>query len=169
MAEIRKMNKKISFWDKLFKEDIVRQANFVEIVGWFGFVAFACLVIFLLPIQVDITIPAQSAHFSKTDQSSSIIEADLDQMYFSKVRVDQGVHIDIQLDTGKKIKLDGKVIAVDLQPGQAIGKVYINLISQQQETVHVDNLRKVNARIVIERKSLINIFIGNNKIKDFIL
>jgi len=169
MVEICKINEKISFWDKLFKEDIVRQANFVEIVGWLGFFTFSCLIVFLLPVQVDITVPVQSVQFSRITQSSSSIEADLDQMYFSKVRIDQEAHIDIRLNTGEKIELPGKVTSIDLQSGQATGKIYITLIAPQQKIANVGNFCKVNARIVIERKPLTNIFIGGNKIKDFII
>lgn len=168
MAEIKNIGKKASFWDKIFREDIVRQANFVEILGWVGLAGFVCLAAFLLPVQMDVTVPAKAVRLQKT-ASPWPMEADLEQMYFPKVRIGQIAHIAIRLGSGEKVEITGKVAAVELQPGQSIGKIYINPIDQEQKAEKIDNIIEVGLRIVIDRRSMKNIFMGGGKIKNFIL
>ncbi len=161
-------NKKNLFWDKLFKDDVVHQANFVEIAGWLGFAAFACFIMLILPVRMDITVPVRSAHVASAPTAVGTIEAELDQAYFLQVHAGQKVQIEAQARSGARVKLAGKVAAVDLQPGNPVGKVFIEPFIEQKQPLDLNNLIKVNARIVTDRKRLVNIFMGENKIKDLI-
>lgn len=48
-----------TFWERLFRQDIVRQANIVEVVGWVGLFAFAVSLYFFWTAKVTLMVFAQ--------------------------------------------------------------------------------------------------------------
>lgn len=57
MKKAQGKKKHISFWDKILKQDIQKQARLVEIAGYVGLAAFLILCAALWTVKIDIAAP----------------------------------------------------------------------------------------------------------------
>jgi len=151
---------KIDFWDKVLKENIKKQANFVEYMGIIGLVLFFILVALLWTIRIDLTVPAHEAKIINDAYGGTLIKAQILEVYKSSIQKDQEAKIVFVLDGKKKLKTTGKIIDIRdkgisipldviVKPNPGIG--FHGILKEQPKDILM--------RIIIERKRFISFFI----------
>ena len=157
--EIGKIRKKrVSIWSRVFTQNIKRQANFVVFISMFSFLLFAIFLSLALTLKVDITVPAEGK-LLKLTTGDFIIEATLSQAYASSIHIKQKAILKFQT-INKKIKTYGEVveIAAELKESHLPIKIKPLLDIQTLEKTY-PKINKLTIRVIIERKSLIDLLI----------
>ena len=152
--------KKTSLWDKILKQDIGRQANLVEFMGWLGLVGFAILVGILCTVKINITVPAIEAMLVELPSKDFVVEAGVSEEHVSAIIKNQRVNLIFLPTDGEKIKSPGKIVEITpkLNSTALIIKVKPDLDAHTLKTLS-QNLKDIRLRIITQRKGLISLFI----------
>lgn len=158
--------KKILFLDRIFRQKISHQANFIEVLGWVGIMAFFYLVVYFLTVKIDIGVPAQAISLSDERPSLITIDFEMNKEHFPKLHVGQSVLIDIQL-LAKNTKLEGKVALIDSTFESTICRVSLDPVVLNIKDI--GEMEKTPVRLIIDRKSLVNVLMGDMTASDFLM
>ena len=160
IKEFKKEKKRFFFWDKILKQDINKQANFVELMGWLGLIAFLILAGILWTVKINVTVPAKEAKLVEWSSGYFVVEAEVLEKYASNISEKQKVSLRFLSTQGEKIRASGEIVEI----GPKINVVVLMIkvkpdLDMQTLKKFAGNLRSIQLRIIIQRKKLISLFI----------
>jgi len=154
-------NLKKDFLASVFKQDIKKQANFVEWVGWVGLVIFAIFVCILWTVNIDITVPAQNVKFVNLPlKDNFVIEAEVSDDYALFIKKGQKVNVKILSTLGERINIISTILDVAPQPNSMNLAIRTDLVlSPFSAQAFSEKIKNMTMRIVVDRKNIINFLI----------
>ena len=160
MKKGKSKKERVLLWDMLLKDNIIHQANFVEIMGILGIILIAVSIGFLWIIKIDITIPAEKGEFVKTSSGEYIVQAKVLSSFISSVKEKQKVAMEISLKNDMKVKAFGDIADVDRESGNSHIILTIKPdISKQILAQYAKEYKGIHLRVILEKKRFINLFI----------
>ena len=149
-----------SLWDKILKQDIDRQANLVEFMGWIGLVGFIILAGLFWTVKINITVPAIEAKLIELPSRNFVVEAEVSEHHASSISEKQRVNLKFLSIQGKKIEASGEIIEIrpKVNTTALMVKVKPNLNTETLKILY-RNPKNVRLRIIIQRKRLISLLI----------
>jgi len=158
--KINKEKKSASLWNRVLKQDIYQQANFVEFMGWIGLVVFLVLLGMLWTVKIDVTIPATEAKLVELSSGDFVIEAKLAEKYVSNISKKQLVNLKFLSAQNDKIKSNGEIIETKQKPDSAALMIKIKpTLDTQTLQVLSQDLKSIQPRIIIQEKKLISLLL----------
>ncbi len=156
-------NPKTDFLAAVFKQDLKKQATFIEFAGWIGLTVFIVLACALWTVKIDITVPAQNVKFVNLAASKDnfVIEAEVLDEYASFVKKGQKVNVKISSSAlDEKFDITSTIIEIKQEPDS------MNLIIRANPVLDMNilqtlstKIKNITMRIVINRKNVINLFL----------
>ncbi|MBL7131832.1 MAG: HlyD family secretion protein [Candidatus Omnitrophica bacterium] len=149
-----------SLWDKILKQDIDRQANLVEFMGWIGLVGLVILAGLFWTVKINITVPAIEAKLIELPSRNFVVETEVSEHHASSISEKQRVNLKFLSIQGKEIEASGKIVEIQPKTNSTalIIKVKPDLDTKTLETLS-QNLKDIRLRIIIQRKRLTSLFI----------
>lgn len=160
------MSKIGEFIKGLFLIDVEKQVRWMEIFGILGFIILAVLIVIVWGIKLEVTIPA----FGELELKGLTpnIRAEIDQHYLLKVKPGQKARIYLRYPILRKIeKIDGRVAEVygEIEEGR-----FRALISTDKPLPYpeVEPRKKVDLKIVVDRKNLFQLLLAKRELREII-
>jgi hypothetical protein len=151
---------KISFWSTIFKQDVHKQANFVELMGWVGLIVLVVVMSVLWTVVIDITVPATEAKCVKLGSGELIIEAVVLKQYAFSVKENQQANIKFLTTHNEKIESLGEIIDIEQRQEAASSMIKVGPISGRAvfPKIPSQELKSIQLRIIVQKKKLIDLF-----------
>lgn len=146
---------KNTFWDKIFKQDILLQANVVEMIGWAGLVIFIGLIYIFWTARIDLTIPVKEPQWVK----AGVIKANVSKDYARQLVIGQEAVIAVISD-GQGHRIKGNIIEVNFDKGFD----FVSVLIKSFESGKKEEIK--NVRILLKGKLLRGLFIRKEFISD---
>ncbi|HNV23287.1 MAG TPA: hypothetical protein PLH56_00055 [Candidatus Omnitrophota bacterium] len=153
--------KQKGFLDKIFEEDIQKQANCVEVLGWVGLVVFVFLLAVLWTAKFDVTVPADHVKLvSLPSDNSFILEGEIAELYAASIKKGQKVHVQITTHQNEVLKVTSAISEAYPKTGtlSLIIKVAPMLDAGKLQAISKE-IKNISLRVIVEQKRLVTLFL----------
>ena len=151
---------KKTLWDKILKKDIRKQANLVNLFGIAGMIVLVISCIFLLSVEIPITIPMSNLEVIVAEVDEVVFRGSIDRSFYAKVINGQVANIKCILENDEKIFLIGNIESFVIDEGKGSSEITIRSVAGSASHDIGDNkCEEINIRIVLDKMNVLELFI----------
>ena len=159
--KIQPLPRRKSFLDKIFEEDLKKQANFVEFLGWAGLIVFIFLLAALWTVKFDVTVPADHVKLiSLPSDNTFVLEGEIAELYASSIKKGQQVNVKITTHQKEVLKSSGVIFELYPKIGTLSLIIKVEVLGKKFESKDLSkDIKNILLRVVVEEKRLVFLFI----------